>query len=114
MRSYDFANKWQKLLTPRIVALLTRIYEYKGEQSFLIKAKGLTLTNFMKVAKFQSTLASNKIEGIVISNDRLHALMAEKTLPKTRNEQEIATYRDVLNTIHVSFDYISITSNIIL
>ncbi len=30
MRSFDFSNKWEKLLVPDIVALLTQIHEFKG------------------------------------------------------------------------------------
>ena len=40
--------------------------------------------------------------------------MQDKTTPHTRNEQEIAGYRDVLATIHDSFDYIPPKSSLIL
>lgn len=40
--------------------------------------------------------------------------MAEKTAPKNRDEKEILGYRDVLNTIHESHEYIDITPNNIL
>ena len=39
--------------------------------------------------------------------------MQKKSEPRNRNEQEITGYRDVLSTIHESYDYISPTSNII-
>ena len=52
----------------------------------------------MEIAKIQSTEASNKIEGIYTSNERLKKLVQDKTTPHTRNEQEIAGYRDVLAT----------------
>ena len=39
MRNYNYKNKWQKLLTPEIVSLLTQIHEYKGEQTLFIEAK---------------------------------------------------------------------------
>ncbi len=32
--------------------------------------------------------------------------MTEHTTPRDRSENEIAGYRDVLNTIHASYDYI--------
>ena len=114
MRSFDYSSKWQKLLTPDIVALLTQIHEFKGKQSLYIEAKADALTRLVEIAKIQSTEASNKIEGIYTSNDRLKALVKDKTTPKTRNEREIAGYRDVLNTIYESHDYISIKPNIIL
>ncbi len=68
----------------------------------------------MEIAKVQSTEASNAIEGIVTTNTRIRQLVEEKTMPKNRNEQEIAGYRDVLNLIHESFDVIPVTQNYIL
>jgi len=66
MRNFDYRKKWEKLLTPEIVALLTQIHEYKGEQSLFMEAKADTLTQLVEIAKIQSTEASNKIEGIYI------------------------------------------------
>ena len=114
MRNYNYKNKWQKLLTPEIVSLLTQIHEYKGEQTLFIEAKADTLTQLVEIAKIQSTEASNKIEGIYTSDDRLKSLVSNKTTPRTRNEQEIAGYRDVLSTIHDSHDFIPVKPSIIL
>ena len=114
MRTFDYSKKWEKLLTPEIVALLTQIHEFKGEQSLFIEAKADVLTKLVQIAKIQSTDASNKIEGIYTSDARLKALVKDKTTPKTRNEREIAGYRDVLNTIHESHEYIPVRSSIIL
>ena len=114
MRTFDYTKKWEKLLTPEIVTLLTQIHEYKGEQTLFIEAKADTLTQLTVIAKIQSTEASNKIEGIYTSDIRLKALVNEKTMPKTRNEREIAGYRDVLNTIHENHDYIPVRPNMIL
>ena len=87
MRNYDYRDKWQKLLTPEIVSMLTQIHEYKGEQSLFIEAKADTLEQLMEIAKIQSTEASNKIEGIYTSDERLAALVKNKTRPKTRNDK---------------------------
>ena len=114
MRSLDYNKNWEKLLTPEIVALLTQIHEYKGKQALFIGAKADVLTQLVEIAKIQSTEASNKIEGIYTSEERLKALVKDKTTPKTRDEREIAGYRDVLNTIHESYDYISIKPNMVL
>ena len=114
MRAFDYIHIWERLLTPDIVALLTQIHEFKGEQNLFIEAKADLLTRLVDIAKIQSTEASNKIEGIYTSDERLKALVKDKTTPKTRNEQEIAGYRDVLNTIHESHDYIPVRPNIIL
>ena len=114
MRDYSYKNKWQKLLTPEIVSLLTKIHEYKGEQTLFIEAYADRLTELLEVAKIQSVDASNRIEGIYTSDERLKKIVLDKTMPKTRNEFEIAGYRDVLNTIHDSYEHIPIKPSIIL
>ena len=114
MRNYDYHERWQSLLTPDIVALLTQIHEYKGEQMLFIEAKTDVLTQLVEIAKIQSTEASNKIEGIYTSDERLKMIVRDKTRPKTRNEEEIAGYRDVLSTIHESYEYIPPKPSIIL
>lgn len=114
MRNYNLQNQWQKLLTPDIVALLTQIHEFKGEQNLFIEANSDTLTQLVEIAKIQSTEASNKIEGIYTSDERLKKIVLDKTTPHTRNEQEIAGYRDVLATIHGNYEYIPLRPNMIL
>ena len=114
MRNYNYDNKWKKLITPEVVFLLTQIHEYKGEQTLFMEAKADTLTQLVEIAKIQSTEASNKIEGIYTSDERLKSLVSNKTTPRTRNEQEIAGYRDVLATIHESHDFIPVKPSIIL
>ena len=39
MKDYIFKNKYNKLLTPDIVTLLSQIHEFKGKQELLINAK---------------------------------------------------------------------------
>ena len=51
MRNYNYKNKWQKLLTPGVVSLLTQIHEYKGEQNLFIEAKADTLTQLVEISK---------------------------------------------------------------
>lgn len=114
MRNFDYKKETEQLLTPEIVAQLTKINEYKGKQNQYINIKKDTLDFLVEVAKVQSTEASNRIEGIYTSNERLKRIVAQKTTPRNRNEEEIAGYRDVLNTIHENYDYIPVTKNMIL
>ena len=86
MRNYNFREKWQKLLTPEIVKKLIRINEYKGEQRLFIEAHKDELNELVEIAKVQSTEASNKIEGISTTDDRLKNLVQEKTTPRNRDE----------------------------
>ena len=114
MKSFHFKSEYNKLLTPEVVAYLTQIHEYKGQQNLFIEAKADALSNLLEVAKIQSTEASNRIEGIITTDDRLKKIVREKTMPQARSEKDIAGYRDVLATIHESHDYISPKPSVIL
>ena len=114
MRSYDYENKWRSLLEPDVVSLLTTIHEFRGKEALFMEAKQDVLTQLMEIAKIQSTDASNRIEGIFTSEERLRKIVMDKTAPKNRSEREIAGYRDVLTTIHENYDYIPIKSSSIL
>lgn len=114
MRNYDYSEKWKKLLTPEIVGYLTTIHEFRGEQRLLADKHADIMDSLIEMAKIQSTESSNKIEGIYTSDDRLKKIVLDKTMPKTRNEREIAGYRDVLNTIHDSYQHIPIRSTFVL
>ena len=114
MRSYDYEKLINIVLTPEIVEMLTRIHEYKGEQNLYLDGKENTLTALLEIAKIQSAEASNKIEGIYTSNERLKQIVLDKTMPKTRSEEEIAGYRDVLKTIHENYEYIPLKPSFIL
>ena len=114
MRKYDYEKKWQALLEPEIISLLTTIHEYRGKEILYKEAKPDALNGLMEIAKIQSTDASNRIEGIYTTEERLRKIVMDKTAPKTRSEKEIAGYRDVLNTIHESYGYMPVTPSIIL
>ncbi len=102
------------LLTPDIVSMLSLLHEFRGRQELYIEAESDVLTALLDIAKIQSTKASNKIEGIYTSDERLEALVMEKSEPRNRSEEEIAGYREVLATVHDSYEYIPIRPNNIL
>jgi len=79
-----------------------------------IEANADDLTSLLEIAKIQSTGASNRIEGIYTSDKRLIELVQGKAEPRNRSEQEIAGYREVLATIHESYDHIIPKPNTIL
>ena len=114
MRTFDYREKWKKLLTPEIVSYLTQIHEFKGEQKWFLETKEDVLTQLADRAKTQSAGASSKLAGVDTSDSRLKALVRDTTRPRTHNEREIAGYRDVLNTIHENYEYIPPKPPIIL
>ena len=114
MRTFDYKNLENMKLDSDIIFLLGRIHEAKGKQELFLAQKPRELDRLVEIAKIQSTQASNAIEGIRTTDARLKQLFTEKTTPKNRAEEEIAGYRDVLNVIHESYEYIPLTSNYIL
>ena len=114
MRSFDYGILADKVWDTGILNLIAKIHECKGRQELFIRQKPVELERLVKIAKIQSTEASNKIEGIVTTSTRMKQLFEEKTTPGNRDEDEIMGYRDVLNTIHESNEYIPIRSSYIL
>ena len=114
MRALNYKTEYPKLLTPEIVSYLAQIHEQKGQRKLMIESKEEALSELLEIAKIQSTESSNRIEGIITTDDRLKKLVKNKTMPRNRSEQEIAGYRDVLSTIHEHFEYLPIRSGIFL
>lgn len=114
MRHFDYSEFENRTWDNDILSYIAQIHEYKGKQSLFLSQKPVELDRLIEIAKNQSTEASNRIEGIVTTNPRLKQLMADKTTPRNRDEEEILGYRNVLNLIHESHDDIPIKPNYIL
>lgn len=114
MRTFNYSNYMNQKWDSDILSLISGIYKAVGKQELYLKQHSERLNKLVKIAKIQSTEASNAIEGIVTTNTRMKQLVEEKTTPKNRSEQEIAGYRDVLSIIHESYEAIPITQNYIL
>ncbi|MFQ7079265.1 MAG: cell filamentation protein Fic [Clostridiales bacterium] len=114
MRTFNYVALKNQKWDSEIVAYIAAIHEMKGKQDLYIRQKPQELEKLVEIAKVQSTETSNEIEGIRTTNTRLKQLLSEKTTPRTRDEEEIAGYRDVLNVIHESYEYIPVTANYLL
>ena len=114
MRTFDYEQLANTKWDSEILSLVAKIHEYKGKQDLYIRQKPAELDRLTEIAKIQSVESSNKIEGIITTAARIKQLVQEKTTPKNRDEKEIAGYRDVLNTIHESYEYIPVRPNYIL
>lgn len=114
IREFNYNNFPKELLSVEIMNLVARIHEFKGKEDLFIAAKPDILNSMCEIAKIQSTGASNRIEGIYTSDERLVSIVMNKTEPRNRSEREIAGYREVLNTIHENYNFISPSVNVIL
>jgi Fic family protein len=113
-------NSFEKLyierlpITHNILRSIRLLGEFKGKQELFTRQIPQLLETLRQAAIIQSTESSNRIEGVTAPIERIKALVAEKTTPRDRSEQEILGYRDVLNTIHTSYPEIPITTNVVL
>ena len=114
MREFNYSDISNRKWDSELLGLIAAIYKEAGKQELYLKQKPEELEKLVDIAKVQSTAASNAIEGIMTTSTRLRQIVQEKTVPRNRDEQEIAGYKDVLNVIHESFDVIPITQNYIL
>lgn len=114
MRDFNYSLLKDLKWDSEIIGYLTAIHEAKGKQELYLKQQPAKLDKLVEIAKVQSTESSNDIEGIRTTDTRLKQLLTDKTMPKNRDEEEIAGYRDVLNVIHENFEYIPLAANYIL
>ena len=114
MRGFDYSKLADRAWPSDILNLVAKIHECKGRQDMFAQQKPVELDRLTEIAKIQSTEASNRIEGIVTTGTRMKQLLEEKTTPRNRDESEIMGYRDVLNTIHESSEFIPVRPSYIL
>ena len=114
MRRFEYGRIQSLSWDMDILSLIAGIYRANGKEEVLLSQSPTVLESLVELAKVQSTEASNAIEGIVTTSTRLRQLVADKTTPRNRDEQEIMGYRDALNIIHDSYDSITLSRNHIL
>ena len=85
------------------IAALRAIGELKGKEGLYSQHSPDVLDNLIGLALVESTISSNRIEGIVTEPGRARAIVLRSSKPRNRDEQEIAGYRDALATIHESW-----------
>lgn len=88
--------------------------EFKGREEVFKQQSPQVLETLRQAAVIQSTESSNRIEGVTAPHDRIVKLVQKKVKPGNRSEQEIAGYRDVLNTIHANHENMKFSVNLVL
>lgn len=114
MRSFDKDYLARIPLSHRLSQTLLALGEWKGHQELYARQTPQVLETLREAAIIQSTESSNRIEQVTAPLRRIQDLVAQKTTPANRSEEEIAGYRDVLNTIHANFRDIPFTVGVVL
>lgn len=92
---------------------LAGIERARGREEAFREQHPEALKTLTEVARIQSTEASNAIERITAPRKRIEELLADKTTPANRSEEEIAGYRAVLDTIHASAPHIPFKPSVV-
>lgn len=100
-------------ITPEVLALIAEIDEFKGAWRALGRLAPERLRQLRKVATIESVGSSTRIEGAKLSDREVDALLGRVRSESfaTRDEQEVAGYARVMDTIFAGFDSISLTEN---
>lgn len=96
MKSFEHDYYIHQPISQGLLMSVRSLGEFRGRQALYRDQFPEVLETLRRVAVVQSTESSNRIEGITVPVDRLDAIVAKKSKPKNRSEQEVAGYRDVL------------------
>jgi Fic family protein len=93
--------------------LLSDLGEYKGMQELFTRQAPQKLKTLTEFAIVESTISSNRIEGVEIDQSRIQTVVFGKKKFQNRNEEEIHGYKQALNLIHNSGPDLQITEKLI-
>ncbi len=100
-------------ITPAILRTIAEIDEFKGAWTALGRLAPERLERLRRVATIESIGSSTRIEGARLSDRNVDRLLAnlDITAFADRDEQEVAGYAAVMETVFASFDSIPLTEN---
>ena len=101
------------VITPHILALIAEIDEFKGAWLALGSLTPDTLLSLRRVATVESVASSTRIEGSQLTNEQVNTLIANLKIKqfKTRDEQEVAGYAEVMELLYSSWEHIPFNEN---
>jgi Fic family protein len=100
-------------ITPEILSLIAEIDEFKGAWRAIGRIAPERLSSLRRVATIESVGSSTRIEGARLTDREVEKLLANIRLGSftTRDEQEVAGYAEVMETIFNAYEAISFTEN---
>jgi Fic family protein len=96
-----------------ILRLVAEIDEFKGAWRLLRNIAPERLTALRRVATIESVGSSTRIEGVQLTNAQVEALLSglETRAFASRDEEEVAGYAALMETIFASFEHLTLTEN---
>jgi len=103
-------------ITPEILALISRLDEFKGAWRALGTLAPDRLLALRRVATIESIGSSTRIEGSKLSDQAVEALLEKIEMKSfaSRDEQEVAGYAEVMELLFSSWEHIPFNENHIM
>jgi Fic family protein len=100
-------------ITPEVLSLVAEVDEFKGMWRAIGRIAPERLSGLRRVATIESIGSSTRIEGAKLSDLDVERLLTNLQIGSfaTRDEQEVAGYAEVMETIFSHYEAIPITEN---
>lgn len=100
-------------ITPPLLALISDLDEFKGAWRALGRLAPDRLSSLRRVATIESIGSSTRIEGARLSDREVERLLSNLQVKNfaSRDEQEVAGYAEVMETVFAHADAIDLTEN---
>jgi Fic family protein len=113
MQTFRTLERQIGMVPASMAAALGGIDREQGAESAFRGQHPEALKTLKEIARIQSVESSNAIENIRAPAERMQKLVAKKTTPANRGEEEIAGYRAVLDTINADAAHIPFTPSVV-
>ena len=100
-------------ITKEILRLIAEIDEFKGQWRAMGNLAPERLDALKKIATIESVGSSTRIEGVKLTDREIEQLLAGLDVSsfRSRDEEEVAGYAEVMNLVFESFPEILVTEN---
>lgn len=99
MRKFDYSFLKRTSIPTHLIDSAFRMGVLRSSMEDYRKLSPNVFDHLESVARMQSVKASNEIEGITITDERMRAIVNQNSEPLNHNEIEISGYRDAFDTI---------------
>ena len=101
------------VITPGLLKLVSGIDEFKGAWRAIGRIAPKRLCVLQRVATIESAGSSTRIEGVKLTDSEVQRLLSNLSIKSfaSRDEQDVAGYAEVMETIFASWDAIDLTEN---
>lgn len=102
-------------ITNQMLSIISELDEFKGSWKLYGQLSPERLKSLKKVATIESVGSSNRIEGNKLSDKQVEALLSniKKQSFATRDEQEVAGYANLMDTIFEDWEVLNFSENYI-